>query len=80
MLTSQCRCFRRRRRSPPIPERPRHAPEDVEPTNVVGVFGLSIRTLERDLHEEFERVAPVDKVVIVYDARVSQEVMALRRQ
>ncbi|KDN36779.1 hypothetical protein K437DRAFT_217296, partial [Tilletiaria anomala UBC 951] len=39
------------------------------PTNIVGVFGLSMRTVERDLEEEFSRVAPVEKVVIVYDAR-----------
>ncbi|KAK0553113.1 hypothetical protein OC845_001393 [Tilletia horrida] len=59
----------RRRFSPPPPPRPRHAPANVEPTNIVGVFGLSIRTTERDLEEEFSRVAAVDKAVIVYDAR-----------
>lgn len=60
-----------RRRSPPPVPRPRHAPADPEPTNVVGVFGLSVRTVEQDLEEEFGRIAAVDKVVIVYDARVS---------
>lgn len=56
-----------RRRSPP---RPSHAPTNPEPTTMVGVFGLSVRTTERDLEDEFGRVAPIDKVTIVYDARV----------
>ena len=38
---------------------------------MLGVFGLSIRTVERDLDEEFSRFGHVDKVVIVYDQRVS---------
>ncbi len=40
------------------------------PTNVLGVFGLSIRTQERDLDEEFSRFGRVEKVTIVYDQRV----------
>lgn len=40
------------------------------PSNVLGVFGLSIRTVERDLDEEFSRFGHVEKVVIVYDQRV----------
>ncbi|KAH9843734.1 uncharacterized protein C8Q71DRAFT_11906 [Rhodofomes roseus] len=39
------------------------------PSNVLGVFGLSIRTTERDLDEEFSRFGRVEKVVIVYDQR-----------
>ena len=58
--------------SSPPPAKPRHAPK-AEESNIVGVFGLSIRTVERDLEEEFTRVAPVEKVVIVYDARVSTD-------
>lgn len=42
------------------------------PSSVLGVFGLSIRTVERDLDEEFSRFGRVEKVVIVYDQRVSQ--------
>jgi transformer-2 protein len=57
-----------RRRSPP---RPSHAPSNPDPTTIVGVFGLSVRTTERDLEDEFNRIAPIDKVTIVYDARVS---------
>lgn len=41
------------------------------PSNVLGVFGLSIRTQERDLDEEFSRFGRVEKVTIVYDQRVS---------
>jgi transformer-2 protein len=40
------------------------------PTNVLGVFGLSIRTREEDLQDEFSRFGHVDKVTIVYDQRV----------
>lgn len=42
------------------------------PSNVLGVFGLSIRTTERDLDDEFSRYGRVEKVVIVYDQRVSR--------
>jgi hypothetical protein len=38
---------------------------------VIGVFGLSIRTQERDLDDEFSRFGRVEKVTIVYDQRVS---------
>ncbi|ORY34065.1 hypothetical protein BCR39DRAFT_463139 [Naematelia encephala] len=51
------------------PARPRHAPARVEPNNVLGVFGLSIRTREEDLEDEFGRYGKVDKVVVVYDQR-----------
>jgi hypothetical protein len=37
---------------------------------VLGVFGLSIRTQERDLEDEFNRFGRVEKVTIVYDQRV----------
>ncbi|KIJ37430.1 hypothetical protein M422DRAFT_60986 [Sphaerobolus stellatus SS14] len=39
------------------------------PSNVLGVFGLSIRTQERDLEDEFNRFGRVEKVTIVYDQR-----------
>jgi len=58
-----------RRRSPP-PKRPSHAPiQAPNPSAVLGVFGLSIRTQERDLDEEFSRFGRVEKVTIVYDQR-----------
>lgn len=60
------------RRSPPPARRPNHAPiQAPNPSNVLGVFGLSIRTTERDLDEEFSRFGRVEKVVIVYDQRQS---------
>ncbi|EJD00978.1 RNA-binding domain-containing protein [Fomitiporia mediterranea MF3/22] len=59
----------RSRRSPP-PSRPKHAPvQNPQPSNVLGVFGLSIRSTERDLDEEFSRFGRVEKVTIVYDQR-----------
>ncbi|KAG8889632.1 hypothetical protein FRB98_003435 [Tulasnella sp. 332] len=61
-----------RRRSPPPPRRPPHAPQAPTPTQVLGVFGLSIRTVERQLDEEFGRYGTVDKVTIVYDARTGR--------
>ncbi|THH14865.1 hypothetical protein EW146_g5519 [Bondarzewia mesenterica] len=54
-----------RRPSPP-PRRPSHAPIAPNPSAVLGVFGLSIRTTERDLDEEFSRFGRVDKVTIVF--------------
>ncbi|GAA5908910.1 hypothetical protein JCM5296_002501 [Sporobolomyces johnsonii] len=52
----------------PPPARPSGAPVP-EPSNVLGVFGLSIRTYERDLEAEFSRSGRVEKVVVVYDQR-----------
>lgn len=57
-----------KRRSPP-PKKPTHAPIAPNPSQVLGVFGLSIRTQERDLDEEFSRFGRVEKVTIVYDQR-----------
>ncbi|KAF7331729.1 RRM domain-containing protein [Mycena kentingensis (nom. inval.)] len=60
-----------RRRSPPPPPRRSGAPIPTAPTpsNVLGIFGLSIRTQERDLDDEFSRFGRVEKVTIVYDQR-----------
>ncbi|KAI0316125.1 hypothetical protein OF83DRAFT_1173194 [Amylostereum chailletii] len=46
-----------------------HPSSAPNPTNVLGVFGLSIRTTERDLDEEFGKHGRVEKVTIVYDQR-----------
>ncbi|ORX36751.1 hypothetical protein BD324DRAFT_465696 [Kockovaella imperatae] len=54
------------------PRRPVHAPAKVDPNPVLGVFGLSIRTRERDLDDEFSRYGEVEKVVIVYDQRTDR--------
>lgn len=55
---------------PPAAPRPTTAPR-ADANNVLGVFGLSIRTRERDLEDEFSRFGDVEKVIIVYDQRVS---------
>ncbi|KAF8164823.1 hypothetical protein B0H34DRAFT_779897 [Crassisporium funariophilum] len=57
------------RRRSPAPRRAAQAPIAPNPSNVLGVFGLSIRTQERDLDEEFSRFGRVEKVTIVYDQR-----------
>ncbi|WVQ82148.1 hypothetical protein IAT38_004276 [Cryptococcus sp. DSM 104549] len=54
------------------PARAERAPPKADPNNVIGVFGLSIRTRERDLEDEFSRFGEVEKVVIVYDQRTDR--------
>lgn len=39
------------------------------------MFGLSIRTQERDLEDEFSRFGRCEKVTIVYDQRVSHRLV-----
>jgi hypothetical protein len=41
-----------------------------EPSNCLGVFGLSLRTREADLDDEFKRYGTVESVTIVYDQKV----------
>ncbi len=48
-----------------------HKRENPEPTNVLGVFGLSLRTREEDLERLFGKYGRLDKVTVVYDRRVS---------
>ncbi|WWC61796.1 uncharacterized protein I303_104381 [Kwoniella dejecticola CBS 10117] len=64
--------YRDRREGGYPPRRPNHQLQEAEPNNVLGVFGLSIRTRERDLEDEFMRYGDVDKVVIVYDQRTDR--------
>lgn len=45
--------------------------EKPPPSEVVGVFGLSVQTRESDLDHEFSRFGTVESVNIVYDQRVS---------
>ncbi|KAK9897111.1 RNA-binding domain-containing protein [Cystobasidium minutum MCA 4210] len=54
-----------RRPPPPPPGRDREA----QRSNVLGCFGLSIRTRDIDLEDEFNRYGHVEKAVIVYDQR-----------
>lgn len=44
--------------------------EEPETSNILGVFGLSLRTREIDLEEVFREFGPIEKVTIVYDHRV----------
>ncbi|WVQ72369.1 hypothetical protein IAR50_001921 [Cryptococcus sp. DSM 104548] len=53
------------------PPKPSNAP-NADPTNILGVFGLSVRTTEKDLREEFSPYGEVEKVVIVYDQRTGR--------
>ena len=73
---------RRRSRSPPRyrPARPTIAEkENPEPSAVLGVFGLSLRTTERDLDELFAKYGKVEKVCVVYDNYVSTFDLVLLR-
>ena len=45
--------------------------QQANPSHVLGVFWLSIRSQERDLEDEFSRFGRVEKVTIVYDQWVS---------
>lgn len=56
--------------SPHVSRSAYEAKKAPNPSQVLGVFGLSIRTQERDLDEEFSRFGRVEKVTIVYDQRV----------
>jgi len=58
-------------RRAPSPRRGRDQPAP-PPNPCLGVFGLSIRTRERDLEDEFSRIGPVEKVAIVYDQRTER--------
>ena len=47
--------------------------QNPRPSNVLGVFGLSVHTTERELDDEFSRFGRVEKVTIVYDQRVGRQ-------
>ncbi|KAI9145689.1 hypothetical protein BKA69DRAFT_455489 [Paraphysoderma sedebokerense] len=53
-----------RRASPEHDSRPKP-----NPSEVLGVFGLSLRTTEEDLRELFNKYAPVRDVTIIYDLK-----------
>ncbi|KDR74388.1 hypothetical protein GALMADRAFT_141433 [Galerina marginata CBS 339.88] len=61
--------FRSRRSPAPRRGQAQLSKQQPNPTAVLGVFGLSIRTQERDLEDEFNRYGRVEKVTIVYDQR-----------
>ena len=43
-----------------------------EPNRVLGVFGLSLYTTERDLFQIFKKFGPIERVQVVLDAQVRQ--------
>ena len=42
-----------------------------KPSRVLGVFGLSLYTGEKDLKELFTKYGPLDRIQVVYDHQVS---------
>lgn len=64
------RGYRGRHRSrSPMSNRKRHDGNrfNPSPSRVLGVFGLSLYTGEKDLREMFDRYGPIDRVQVVYD-------------
>ncbi|EPZ32016.1 RNA recognition motif domain-containing protein [Rozella allomycis CSF55] len=59
------RRYSRERRSP-APVR-RFNREPVPPCKVIGVFGLSLRTTERDLEEVFNQFGKIEQITLVHD-------------
>lgn len=52
-----------------VERRRRSGSRAVEPSAVLGVFGLHVRTSEGEIRDIFERFGPVDKIHMVYDAK-----------
>ena len=52
---------------PAVSPLPQYNPD---PSKVLGVFGLSLYTGERDLREMFEKYGPIKEVQVVYDHQV----------
>ncbi|CAG8725502.1 7918_t:CDS:2, partial [Ambispora leptoticha] len=52
--------------------RRRDTRDEPEPSRVLGVFNLSLRTEERDLKHIFEQYGKVNEVIIVYDHRTER--------
>ncbi|KAG0773865.1 hypothetical protein G6F22_014522 [Rhizopus arrhizus] len=46
--------------------------EEPEVSNILGVFGLSLRTREADLEDVFHEFGTIEKVTIVYDHRTNR--------
>jgi len=46
--------------------------ENPGPNKCLGVFGLSLRTTERDLREVFTRYGPIDECTVVIDAQTGR--------
>jgi len=57
----------RRGRSPVSRHPPSRVP--IDPTSILGVFGISPRTQERDLEDVFREFGKIQRVMVVYDRR-----------
>jgi len=51
---------------------PKRATSPIPPSRVLGVFGLSSSTTQRDLEEEFDRFGKLDKVDLIIDKRTGR--------
>lgn len=40
-----------------------------EPSKVIGVFGLHVRTPEDEIRDIFERFGPIDKITMIHDVK-----------
>lgn len=49
-------------------------------SNILGVFGLSLRTREIDLEEVFREFGTIEKVTIVYDHRVKYTIHVQKKK
>ncbi|RWS05532.1 Transformer-2-like protein beta, partial [Dinothrombium tinctorium] len=66
--------YRRSHSRSPMSSRRRHQGSRENPPagRCLGIFGLSIYTQERDLHDVFSKYGPIDDVQIVYDAQTGR--------
>lgn len=46
--------------------------DDPSPNKCLGVFGLSLRTTERDLRDVFSRYGPIEECTVVIDAQTGR--------
>ncbi|KAI8822132.1 uncharacterized protein EV422DRAFT_525765 [Fimicolochytrium jonesii] len=63
------------RRGGPPPRRggPRAGQPEPEPSKVLGVFGLSVRTTEQDLEEVFSKYGELERITVIYDKPAHSE-------
>ncbi|RWS25641.1 transformer 2-like isoform D, partial [Leptotrombidium deliense] len=66
--------YRRSHSRSPMSSRRRHQGSRENPPagRCLGIFGLSIYTQERDLHDVLSKYGPIDDVQIVYDAQTGR--------
>ncbi|CAG7817965.1 unnamed protein product [Allacma fusca] len=76
---SRGRDHRRSRSKSPMSSRRRHQGSRVPPNHdnpspnkCLGVFGLSLRTTERDLRDVFSRYGPIEECTVVIDAQTGR--------